>query len=250
MADLASSISDAKTPLSLASSLWRPPSQTPCHLRSDCAVSEIFELDFGFYKTKDPLRLLVISDPTALSMRFFNWILASGIFEIRVGFREKEGKRESLMKKGLLHLDAQANPPRPRSARKKPRSWRRLPRGSPRPADWRIWRRRISLSSLFSLSLFFRIRSLSLSPPSTSRLTLTEIQDVEGVELCGTLKNVVAIAAGFVDGLEMGNNTKAAIMRIGLREMKAFSKMLFSSIEMARGSSKKGAMLPPRPPMR
>ncbi|KAM1008703.1 hypothetical protein ACFX2A_005212 [Malus domestica] len=77
-----------------------------------------------------------------------------------------------------------------------------------------------------------------------------EIQDVEGVELCGTLKNVVAIAAGFVDGLEMGNNTKAAIMRIGLREMKAFSKMLFSSIEMARGSSKKGAMLPPRPPMR
>ncbi|ONI19764.1 hypothetical protein PRUPE_3G296200 [Prunus persica] len=58
-----------------------------------------------------------------------------------------------------------------------------------------------------------------------------EVQDVEGVELCGTLKNVVAIAAGFVDGLEMGNNTKAAIMRIGLREMKAFSKMLFSSVK-------------------
>ncbi|KAM2932194.1 hypothetical protein FF1_040292 [Malus domestica] len=65
---------------------------------------------------------------------------------------------------------------------------------------------------------------------STSYFIVTPIQDVEGVELCGTLKNVVAIAAGFVDGLEMGNNTKAAIMRIGLREMKAFSKMLFSSI--------------------
>ncbi|KAL3526114.1 hypothetical protein ACH5RR_014486 [Cinchona calisaya] len=60
---------------------------------------------------------------------------------------------------------------------------------------------------------------------------VSAVQDVEGVELCGTLKNVVAIAAGFVDGLEMGNNTKAAIMRIGLREMRAFSKLLFSSVE-------------------
>ncbi|KAM2014393.1 hypothetical protein ACFX16_045057 [Malus domestica] len=66
---------------------------------------------------------------------------------------------------------------------------------------------------------------------STSYFIVTPVQDVEGVELCGTLKNVVAIAAGFVDGLEMGNNTKAAIMRIGLREMKAFSKMLFSSVK-------------------
>ncbi|KAL6325430.1 hypothetical protein AAG906_023275 [Vitis piasezkii] len=65
---------------------------------------------------------------------------------------------------------------------------------------------------------------------STPYFMVSAVQDVEGVELCGTLKNVVAIAAGFVDGLEMGNNTKAAIMRIGLREMKAFSKLLFSSV--------------------
>lgn len=61
--------------------------------------------------------------------------------------------------------------------------------------------------------------------------SVSAVQDVEGVELCGTLKNVVAIAAGFVDGLELGNNTKAAIMRIGLREMMAFSKLLFSSVK-------------------
>ncbi|KAH6774384.1 NAD-dependent glycerol-3-phosphate dehydrogenase family protein [Perilla frutescens var. hirtella] len=66
---------------------------------------------------------------------------------------------------------------------------------------------------------------------NTSYFMVSPIQDVEGVELCGTLKNVVAIAAGFVDGLEMGNNTKAAIMRIGLREMKAFSKLLFPSVK-------------------
>uniref|UniRef100_A0A0D9VAU5 Glycerol-3-phosphate dehydrogenase [NAD(+)] n=1 Tax=Leersia perrieri TaxID=77586 RepID=A0A0D9VAU5_9ORYZ len=56
------------------------------------------------------------------------------------------------------------------------------------------------------------------------------VEDIEGVEFCGTLKNVVAIAAGLVDGLDMGNNTKAAIMRIGLREMRAFSKLLFPSV--------------------
>ncbi|XP_058210795.1 glycerol-3-phosphate dehydrogenase [NAD(+)]-like [Rhododendron vialii] len=63
---------------------------------------------------------------------------------------------------------------------------------------------------------------------STPYFMASACQDVEGVELCGTLKNVVVIAAGFVDGLEMGNNTKAAIMRMGLGEMKAFSQLLFS----------------------
>ncbi|XP_020252155.1 glycerol-3-phosphate dehydrogenase [NAD(+)]-like [Asparagus officinalis] len=66
---------------------------------------------------------------------------------------------------------------------------------------------------------------------TTPYFLVSAVQDVEGVELCGTLKNVVAIAAGLVDGLEMGNNTKAAIMRIGLREMRAFSKLLFSSVK-------------------
>lgn len=66
---------------------------------------------------------------------------------------------------------------------------------------------------------------------ATPYFAVTAIQDVEGVELCGTLKNVVAIAAGFVDGLDMGNNTKAAIMRIGLNEMRAFSKRLFPSVK-------------------
>ncbi|RZC60084.1 hypothetical protein C5167_021844 [Papaver somniferum] len=64
----------------------------------------------------------------------------------------------------------------------------------------------------------------------TPYFRVSAVRDIEGVELCGTLKNVVAIAAGFVDGLEMGNNAKAAIMRIGLNEMKAFSKLMFPSV--------------------
>uniref|UniRef100_A0A803MUK8 Glycerol-3-phosphate dehydrogenase [NAD(+)] n=1 Tax=Chenopodium quinoa TaxID=63459 RepID=A0A803MUK8_CHEQI len=45
---------------------------------------------------------------------------------------------------------------------------------------------------------------------ATPYFAVTTIQDVEGVELCGTLKNVVAIAAGFVDGLDMGTNSKVS----------------------------------------
>jgi glycerol-3-phosphate dehydrogenase (NAD(P)+) len=43
--------------------------------------------------------------------------------------------------------------------------------------------------------------------------------DVIGVELGGALKNVIAIAAGIADGAGFGDNTKAAIMTRGIREI-------------------------------
>ncbi|XP_078538551.1 glycerol-3-phosphate dehydrogenase 1-like protein isoform X1 [Lissotriton helveticus] len=66
----------------------------------------------------------------------------------------------------------------------------------------------------------------------TPNFRITVVEDCDTVELCGALKNIVAVGAGFCDGLGFGDNTKAAVIRLGLMEMVAFAK-LFCKGEVA-----------------
>jgi glycerol-3-phosphate dehydrogenase (NAD(P)+) len=54
---------------------------------------------------------------------------------------------------------------------------------------------------------------------SVSKFRIYSNTDIVGVELGGTLKNVIAIAAGGSDGLNLGVNAKAALITRGLAEM-------------------------------
>jgi glycerol-3-phosphate dehydrogenase (NAD(P)+) len=54
---------------------------------------------------------------------------------------------------------------------------------------------------------------------SSDRFRVYTNPDVVGVELAGALKNVVALAAGMVDGLGFGDSAKAGIITRGLAEM-------------------------------
>ncbi len=53
------------------------------------------------------------------------------------------------------------------------------------------------------------------------------IHDVAGVSLGGALKNIIALAAGFVEGLGWGDNARAAVMRVGIQEMVKFGKAFY-----------------------
>ena len=54
---------------------------------------------------------------------------------------------------------------------------------------------------------------------STPRLRLYQSDDPVGVQVCGALKNVIAIACGCADGMGLGASARSALMTRGLREI-------------------------------
>jgi len=64
--------------------------------------------------------------------------------------------------------------------------------------------------------------------------------DVIGAEVCGSYKNVLAIASGICDGLQLGNNARASLIARGLVEMHRFGKYFGASDETFLGLSGAG----------
>jgi len=67
--------------------------------------------------------------------------------------------------------------------------------------------------------------------------------DVVGVELGGALKNVLALAAGICDGMELGDNSKAALMTRGIAEMARLGQALGGRPETFSGLSGVGDLI-------
>lgn len=78
---------------------------------------------------------------------------------------------------------------------------------------------------------------------SSPTFRLYHSEDVAGVELAGSLKNVIAIAAGVVEGLGLGANTNAALITRGLREMTRLGIVMGGRLETFAGLAGMGDLV-------
>lgn len=67
--------------------------------------------------------------------------------------------------------------------------------------------------------------------------------DIIGIELGGALKNVIALAAGIVDGLGYGDNTKAALMTRGMAEISRLGIAMGGNLQTFSGLSGVGDLI-------
>ncbi len=78
---------------------------------------------------------------------------------------------------------------------------------------------------------------------SSAGFRLYHSEDVVGIELAGSLKNVIAIAAGVLDGLGLGFNTNAALITRGLREVTRLGLAVGGRLETFAGLAGMGDLV-------
>lgn len=78
---------------------------------------------------------------------------------------------------------------------------------------------------------------------SDATFRIYRTNDVVGVELAGSLKNVIAIAAGVLEGLGLGSNTNAALVTRGLHEVTKIGIALGGKLETFAGLAGMGDLV-------
>ncbi len=78
---------------------------------------------------------------------------------------------------------------------------------------------------------------------TTNRFRIYTNEDVTGVELGGSLKNIIAIACGISDGLGFGANTKAALLCRGLTEISRLGAAMKAKVSTFSGISGLGDLV-------
>ncbi len=88
-------------------------------------------------------------------------------------------------------------------------------------------------------NLVNRLQQLFLTP----QFRVYAGRDMIGAQLGGALKNVMAIAAGIVDGLELGSNARAALITRGLAEMIRLGRAMDADVSTFYGLSGLGDLV-------
>jgi glycerol-3-phosphate dehydrogenase (NAD(P)+) len=88
-----------------------------------------------------------------------------------------------------------------------------------------------------------RLIAMALDAFHHQSLRVYSSDDIVGVEVGGALKNVLAIATGICDGLELGLNARAALITRGLAEMMRLGEALGARAETLTGLSGLGDLI-------
>lgn len=85
----------------------------------------------------------------------------------------------------------------------------------------------------------FEVQDLFMTP----NLRIYTNDDIIGVEIGGAVKNVIALAAGVLEGLGYGDNTKAALMTRGMKEIARVGMALGGKVETFYGLTGMGDLI-------
>jgi glycerol-3-phosphate dehydrogenase (NAD(P)+) len=97
----------------------------------------------------------------------------------------------------------------------------------------------VSVVACRNLKVAGEVQGLLDSPDFTVFIS----DDIVGVELCGALKNVIAVGAGIMDGLDLGNNAKAAFITLGWRDVVSLGTALGARLDTFYGLAGLGDLI-------